>query len=244
MGHYSRLATRTSNTPPTWLRTCSQIGELANTWAGRGDLAVYGGEDAGMGEALACFIHSTAEIEINLPIAFGKATTPEMVGDLRERYNQYEFPEAVGVTAPRGVSRQILGVELRHYGSRTKDEPKVRDAFTSLEESRIEGLAVFHYPDNALFLRASSMGLPFAEAETSMEKMSATGAFAHLAGLTLARVSAGVLDESDVAGIYPRVAEVLGEKCLKTLEEIWTEFQTLDNTDRPNARYRTCSQVD
>ena len=229
MGHYSRLATRTSKTPEGWLKTCSQIGELANTWAGRGDLAVYGGEDAGMGEALACFIHNTAEIEVNLPIAFGKATTPEMVGDLRERYNQYEFPEAVGVILHEAFHARYSEWNYDTMDIELKDEPRVREAFMLLEESRIEGLAVFHYPENALFLRASSMGLSFAEAETAMEKMSATGAFAHLAGLTLARVSAGILDEFDVAGIYPRVAEVLGEKCLKTLEEIWTEFQTLDN---------------
>jgi uncharacterized protein with von Willebrand factor type A (vWA) domain len=183
-----------------------------------------------MGEALACFIHNTAEIEVNLPIAFGKATTPEMVGDLRERNNQYEFPEAVGVILHEAFHARYSEWNYELMDTETKDEPKVREAFMLLEESRIEGLAVFHYPENALFLRASSMGLSFAEAETAMEKMSATGAFAHLAGLTLARVSAGVLDEFDVAGIYPRVAEVLGEKCLKTLEEIWTEFQTLDNT--------------
>jgi len=229
MGHYSRLATRTSTTPPTWLKTCSQIGELANTWANRGDLAVYGGEDAGMGEAIACFIHSTAEIELSLPNAFGKATTPEMVGDLRLRKNQYEFPEAIGVILHEASHARWSEWNYELLDSETKDQPKVRDAFMLLEESRIEGLAVFHYPENALFLRASSMGLSFAEAETAMEKMSATGAFAHLAGLTLARVSAGVLDEFDVAGIYPKVAEVLGEKCLRTLEEIWTEFQTLNN---------------
>lgn len=230
MGHYSRLATRTSNTPAAWLKTCSQIGTLANTWAGRGDLAVYGGEDAGMGEALACFIRSTAEIEVNLPIAFGKATTPEMVGDLTERYNQYEFPEATGVILHEAFHARYSEWNYELMDAETSKEPKVREAFMLLEESRIEGLAVFHYPENALFLRASSMGLSFAEAETSMEKMSKTGAFAHLAGLTLARVSAGVLDEFDVAGIYNRVAEVLGEKCLKTLEAIWVEFQTLDNT--------------
>jgi len=182
-----------------------------------------------MGEALACFIHSTAEIEVNLPIAFGKATTPEMVGDLTERYNQYEFPEATGVILHEAFHARYSEWNYELLDAETKSEPKVREAFMLLEESRIEGLAVFHYPENALFLRASSMGLSFAEAETSMEKMSKTGAFAHLAGLTLARVSAGVLDEFDVAGIYNRVAEVLGEKCLKTLEEIWTKFQTLDN---------------
>lgn len=225
MGHYSRLATRTSTTPPAWLKTCSQIGELANGWSGRDDLAVYGGEDAGMGEALACFVHSTAEIEVNLPKAFGKATTPEMVGDLRERKNQYEFPEPVGVIIHEAFHARYSGWNYEYLESQ---DQKVGEAFMLLEESRIEGLAVYHYPENAVFLRASAMGLSFAEAEASMEGMSTTGAFAHLAGLTLARVDAGVLDEFDVANLYPKIAEVLGEATLDKLRSIWREFQTLN----------------
>ncbi len=225
MGHTSRLATRTSTTPPAWLKVCSQIGEQANAWADRGDLAVYGGEDAGMGQALACFIHDTAEIEINLPIAFGKATTPEMVGDLRLRKNQYEFPEATGVILHEAFHARYSGWDYPRLESL---DPKVSDAFMLLEEARIEGLAVYHYPQNALFLRASAMGLSFAEAEESMEGKSTTSAFAHLSALTLARVDAGVLDEFDVANLERLILTKISEATLDTLREIWREFQTLN----------------
>ena len=224
MGHTSRLATRKSATPNEWLKICSQIGEQANAWADRGDLAVYGGEDAGMGQAIACFIHDTAEIEINLPKAFGVATTPEMVGDLTIRKNQYEFPEPVGVILHEAFHARYSGW---NYDTLNALDPKVSDAFMLLEEARIEGKAVYHYPENTLFLRASAMGLSFAEAEESMEGKTTTGAFAHLAGLTLARVDAGVLDEFDVANLERLILTKISEDTLATLRAIWQEFQTL-----------------
>lgn len=225
MGHTSRLATRTSATPPAWLKVCSQIGEQANAWANRHDLAVYGGEDAGMGQALACFIHDTAEIEISLPVAFGKATTPEMVGDLRERRNQYDFPEAVGVILHEAFHARYSDW---NYDTLNALDPKVSDAFMLLEEARIEGRAIYHFPENALFLRASAMGLSFAEAEESMEGKTKTGAFAHLSALTLARVDAGVLDDFDVANLERLILANLGEPTLDKLRAIWQEFQTLN----------------
>lgn len=225
MGHTSRLATRKSATPSEWLKVCSQIGEQANAWANRGDLVVYGGEDAGMGQALACFITDTAEIEISLPVAFGKATTPEMVGDLTLRKNQYEFPEAVGVILHEAFHARYSGW---NYDLLESQDPQVGEAFMLLEESRIEGKAVYHYPENALFLRASAMGLSFAEAEESMEGKTKTGAFAHLSALTLARVDAGVLDDFDVATLETMIFDNLGEETLGKLRAIWQEFQTLN----------------
>jgi hypothetical protein len=224
MGHTSRLATRKSSTPVEWLKVCSHIGEQANTWADRNDLAVYGGEDAGMGQALACFITSTAEIEISLPVAFGKATTPEMVGDLRVRKNQYDFPEAVGVILHEAFHARYSNW---NYDLLETLDKKISDAFMLLEESRIESKAVYHYPENALFMRASSMNLSFANADEGMSEMTATAQFANLAGLTLARVTAGVLDEFDVASIRAKLEIGLTSEVLGKLEKIWTEFQTL-----------------
>jgi hypothetical protein len=231
MAHYSRLATRKSETPKAWLKTCSQIGELANNLSGRGDLAVYGGEDAGMGEALACFIHSTAEIEINLPIAFGKATTPEMVGDLRERSAQYDFPEAVGVIYHEALHARLSSWKTESVDETMKDNPlsqQIADAFWLLEESRIEAYGVVLHPENQLFLRASAMGLSFGEAEEHLEKNSTTEAVGHLVGLTLSRVDAGVLDYADVENLYAKMEEVLTPDTLRNLRKIWREFQTLD----------------
>jgi hypothetical protein len=58
--------------------------------------------------------------------------------------------------------------------------------------------------------------------------MSKTEAFANLAGLTLARVDAGVLDEFDVADIESKIASELSIDTLDKLRAIWCEFQTLN----------------
>ena len=176
MKHFSRLSTRKSETPKEWLTTCSHIGEVVNAWAERNDVIVYGGEDAGMGQAVACFLHDTAEMEINIPQAFGQATTPAMVGDLRERENQYEFPAVVGV-----VFHEALHAKYSTWieGNLLSAIPnsKVKDAFWLLEETRIEGLGAFTMPENALFLRSSSTTLSFAGVEDYLDTMSKTEAF-------------------------------------------------------------------
>ena len=227
MKHFSRLSTRKSETPKEWLTTCSHIGEVVNAWAERNDVIVYGGEDAGMGQAVACFLHDTAEMEINIPQAFGQATTPAMVGDLRERENQYEFPAVVGV-----VFHEALHAKYSTWieGNLLSAIPnsKVKDAFWLLEETRIEGLGAFTMPENALFLRSSSTTLSFAGVEDYLDTMSKTEAFANLAGLTLARVDAGVLDEFDVADIERKIATEIGSDTLDKLRAIWCEFQTLN----------------
>jgi hypothetical protein len=74
------------------------------------------------------------------------------------------------------------------------------------------------------------MALSFGEAYEFVEKVNATEAIANLAGLTLARVSAGVLDEFDVAGFEGKIVEVLGEDTLAKLRSIWVEFQGLHST--------------
>lgn len=227
MKHFSRLNTRKSETPKEWLTTCSHIGELVNAWSERNDVVVYAGSDAGMGQAVACFLHDTAEMEINLPQAFGVATTPRMVGDLRERENQYEFPAVVGVVFHEALHAKYstwIGDNLMELIPNSK----VKDAFWLLEESRIEGKGVRTMPENALFLRASSTTLSFAGVEEYLDTMSKTEAFANLAGLTLARVDAGVLDEFDVADIESKIAIELGADTLDKLRAIWCEFQSLN----------------
>ena len=233
MKQTSRLGTRKSATPVEWLGVCSGLGQVANEWAGRNDIALYAGEDAGMGQAIACFVHDTAEIEISLPNAFGVATTPVMVGDFTDRDNQYEFPEATGVLFHEALHARF-SEGWNENGERLvelyENNHKVKDAFWLLEESRIEAKGVALYPENAVFVRCSSMALSFGEAYEFVENVNATEAIANLAGLTLARVSAGVLDEFDVAGFEGKIVEVLGEDTLAKLRSIWVEFQGLHST--------------
>lgn len=232
MGHLSRLATRTSETPKEWLSTCATIGHLANEWSGRSDLAVYGGKDAGMGEALACFIPDTAEIEVNLPIAFGEVTTPEMVGDLKLRKNQYEFPEAIGVIYHEALHARYSGWKHETFTSLFESKELTKreyDNFYLLEESRIEALGANLMPHNKLFLRSSALKLSLGDINEKIGEMSAVAVASHLAGLALARVTGGVLEPDDVVLIEDKVSEVLGYDLLDQLRSIWTEFQTLSH---------------
>jgi len=234
MGHLSRLATRTSETPTAWLSTCATIGEIVNKWAGRNDLVVYGGEDAGMGEAIACFIPDTAEIEVSLPNAFGVATTPEMVGDLKLRKNQYEFPEAIGVIYHESLHAKYSGWEHSRFEElfNAKELTKREyDNFFLLEESRIEALGARLIPKNKLFLRSSALKLSLGDINEKLGEMSAVAVASNLAGLALARVTGGVLEPSDTILIEEKVTEVLGDDLLEQLRSIWTEFQTLSHNN-------------
>ena len=235
MTHYkptSRLATRSGATPSNWLATCSQIGMVANEWAGRNDLAVYAGEDAGMGQAIACFIGTTAEIEINLAGAFGKATSPSMVGDFTLRSTQYDWAEPTGVIyheALHARSSDKWDYSLFEI-EQMKGNKNVVDTFFLLEESRIERIGVLAYPKNRVFLRASALGLALGEIdEDALAKVSEVRVMAHMAGLALARVDAGVLGLDDVANIYSRALDVLGEELFSKLRSVWVRFQNLSN---------------
>lgn len=235
MTHYkptSRLASRAGATPKNWLATCSQIGIIANEWAGRNDLAVYAGEDAGMGQAIACFIGTTAEIEINLAGAFGKATSPSMVGDFTLRSTQYDWAEPTGVIYHEALHARssdkwdysLFEIEQKNGNA------NVVEAFFLLEESRIERIGVLTYPKNRVFLRASALGLALGEIdEDALAKLSEVRVLAHMAGLALARVDAGVLALADVSKIYARALDVLGEELFSKLRSVWVRFQNLSN---------------
>lgn len=226
MSHFSRLATRTSTTPSAWLKTCSQIGEVVNAWSGRNDLAVYAGEDAVSGEAIAAFYHSTAEVEINLPQAFGKATTPEMVGDFSKRDTQYDFAEATGVIYHEALHARYSNWDYDFLDKHTDE--KVGSTFMLLEESRIERKGVIQMPENQLFLRASGLNLALKELdEESVARLSDIRACAHVSALALARVDAGVLKLSDVRSTYDKVLSIIGEELFSKLRAIWVEFQSL-----------------
>jgi hypothetical protein len=180
-----------------------------------------------MGEALACFIIETAEIEINLPKAFGKATTPEMVGDLRLREVQYDWAEPVGVIYHEALHARYTTWNMEAL----KESPKVEiDAFMLLEESRIEARGARLIPSNKLFLRSSALGLSIGDMAEAVKDMSEVWATANLAGLALARVDAGVLEASDVTIIEGKVLEILGEDLLGKLRSVWVRFQALETS--------------
>ena len=156
MAHYkvkgkSRLTTRTSTTNPDWLRVCSQIGRFVNDLSWRSDLVVYGGEDSAENKAVAAFYSEIAEIEINLPKAFGDFTPAEFVGDIREKATQYEFPMATGILFHEALHARHTNWDLATlYESLEPIEAKI---FMLLEESRIEAKGMRERPEFKNFLR-------------------------------------------------------------------------------------------
>jgi hypothetical protein len=226
MGHFSRMSERKSETPTEWLKVCADIGRLANEWAGRNDLAIYGGSDTANGEALAAFYADVAEIEINLPVAFGSTTRPEIVGDLNERSQQYEFPEATGV-----ILHEATHARCSLWNVKSFDEvPDLeRQAFWLLEEGRIERLAVIAYPKNVLFLRSSALNLALADTKDNLENLSEVRGAALLAALCMSRVDAGVLEMSDVSTIYKKLIDILGQELFDNLRSVWIDFQKLQH---------------
>ena len=240
MAHYkvkgkSRLTTRTSTTNPEWLRVCSQIGRLVNDWSWRSDLAVYGGEDSAEGQAVAAYYAEIAEIEINLPKAFGTATNPATIGNFYERGTQYEFPMTTGIVYHEALHARHTNWDfeiLKEQLDNTEGQ-----AFMLLEESRIEARGVIEKPENKLFLRASALEMALEEVnEETLSKLGGeTWQVAQLAGLSLARYDARVLERDDVIEIYKSVVAILGEKLYQDLRSIWSEFQTLTVKDQERA---------
>lgn len=229
MAHYvSRLDQRTSETPKEWLQICSQIAEVVNEWSDRNDIVVYAGSDAGSGHT-ACYIKSVAEIEINLPVAFGNWATPEMVGDFRDRDTQFEWANTTGVIYHESLHAKHSNWDNKVLESMTENVFRV---FQLLDEGRIERFGVISKPDNQVFLRSSALELALKELdENGVEQLSEVRACAFVCALAMARVDAGVLKLTDVRTAYDKILSILGQELFDKLRSIWYEFQRL-HTDQ------------
>lgn len=226
MTHFNSDAQIERTTPPEWLKVGSNIGHLVNDWAGRSDLVAYVGDNAGVQHgAPALFDPKGAEIQVNIPIAFGHVT-PESVGDMRERSVQFEHLKASGAILHEALHARFSTWDLEK-AARELPRP-VCEALHLLEETRIESLGVKTFPANRSFLRACAMEIVLGDIENgALEKLSTTRQAAHLLGLTSARVDAGVLDDEDVEPMTAVVATILPPKTFNALSDIWNEFQNL-----------------
>lgn len=226
MGHFKTSGTRAEMTQPSWLKTGAQIGELVNEWAHRGDLVVYLGPGAG-GPAPAAYNPALSEIEVNTDAAFGKGVEAEVVGDLRDRDNQYDWPRASGAIFHEACHARYSrwSMEAAH-GSLSSSE---FEALQLLEEGRIEGFGVKATPSNREFLRSCALEIVLGDlTEEGLSKVSTIHAGARLAGLTLARVDAGVLEMDDLGSVPELLEALLGKDLLKTLRGLWNEMQMHD----------------
>lgn len=232
MAHYqvkgkSRLTSRTATTDPEWLKVCSQIGRLVNNWAWRSDLVVYAGEDSAEGRAVAAYYADIAEIEVNLPKAFGEATPAVFVGDMTSRDTHFEFPMATGILFHESLHARHTGWDTNYLS--TQLENIEAQAFMLLEESRIEAKGIKERPENRLFLRSSALDMALEGVnETALANLGGdTWQVANLAGLAIARVDSGVLEVGDISDIYREVVSILGKDLFDELRKVWIGFQAL-----------------
>lgn len=216
MGHYKTGATRAEATDPKWLPIGRQIAELANTWAERYDIVAYVGPGAG-GPAPACFIPASAELEVNVDVAFGFGVEPSDI-DLTTRSGRYEFPKAVGATAHEAFHAKHSTWDMKAaHAELARDE---YEALILLEESRIEKRGLDANPRLLPFLRACAMEIVIADAAETFAGMSNTQAAAQLVGLVYARVDAGILDLMDVTEVTDLLDDYLGLDVIAALRKI------------------------
>ena len=234
MAHYKNTADRAAATPPEWLRTGSQLGRLVNDWAGRSDLVAYVGPGAG-GPAPACFNPQLAEVEVNVSVAFGRSVTPEQIGDLTERATQFEWPKASGA-----IFHEALHARYSRYSGEEAYKALTEKEFAALqllEETRIEYIGVQQFPQNRGFLRACALDIVLADARENLEGLTSTRMAAQLAGLTLARVEADVLERSDIQDLVELIEDFLDEDLLKGLRSVWGRFQMHEQHSNPEPLY-------
>lgn len=227
MGHIQfNSASRAESTPPEWLSVGAQIGTLANELSGRSDLVVFVGPGAG-GPVPARFNPASAEVEVNVDIAFGRGATPADIGDLRERATQFEWPKATGVIFHESLHARYSLWDLERASKElTQDEFM---ALVLLEEGRIESLGTKMFPGNSGFLRSCALEIVLADLSEDGANDSNTRMAARLAALSLARVDAGVLEESDVEGLRAAIESKISADKLDQLRQIWLAVQAHEN---------------
>jgi hypothetical protein len=222
MAHLKVSKTRAEQTPPEWLKVGAQLGELVNTWAGRSDIVAYVGPGAGQ-DAPACFNPPMAEVEVDVAIAFGKAVTPETIGDIRNRTTQFDYPRASGAIFHEALHARYSRYDLlKAIEDLSKNEMM---ALTILEETRIEALGVENFPANRVFLRACAMDIILDDIRENLEKNTTTRAMAQLAALVCARVDAGSLDAEDALDVQGMVSDFFGATRYAQLRDVWLRFQ-------------------
>ena len=163
--------------------------------------------------------------------AFGKGIKPEMIGDLSQRKNQYEFPRAIGALYHEAFHATFSEWSMPEaHEALEQDE---YDALVLLEETRIEFQGLLAKPRARQFLRACAMELVVADSAEGFSTMPDTKKSAFLVALVHSRVEAGILDPEDVAEITDLVDRFLGYDTVSALLEVAEKFRSHD--DHANA---------
>lgn len=228
MTHFGTDIDLKRTTDKRWLKVGATIGDMANRWSGRDDLTAYVatwvGQDHG---APAAYNPATAEIEVNSDVAFEHGD-PEAIGDFTVRSTQLKNAKASGAIYHEACHARYSSWPLAETGERLKDEPKIWDALTLLEEVRIEWLGAQHIPENTILLKASALGIVLAGFKTDDDgQPPSIRKVARLATLIKGRVDAGILAEGDVPSVSGVVDTVLPANVVDALRRVWIEFASI-----------------
>ena len=214
------------NNEPEWLPMSAWTGQLANEWAGRSDIVAYVDSTASVDSGVAAlFDPARAEVEVNTKIAFGPLATPESVGDIRKRRTQFSYPIATGAIFHEAMHARFTKWDLSKAIEAL--QPNEYKALHLLEEGRIERLGVETFPHFKNFLRASAIGIAIGDVQAENFEGSTIRFLAQSMGLILARVDAGVLDETDASTYREALHEALTPEVVQEFREIWLQFQLL-----------------
>lgn len=223
--HMTVKTERFDATPAEWLPVGGWAGELANYWSGRGDIIAYVGEGAGMGMAAALWNPILCEMELAREPAFGEGAKPEFIGDLTVRDNQFEQPVACGAIlheAGHAKHTKFDFAEVRSY-----PDKRIAMLVEMFEETRIEQRMAAKWPENRSFLRSCALSLVVADMKQAGEEAETASALqlSRLMLLTMARVTAGVLEPVDVEPIAKAAEKVFGTALVDQLQLLWVEAQ-------------------
>lgn len=224
MEHIKPKGTRAEQTPTEWLKIGANITALVNEFAMRSDLVAYVGPNAGQSYP-ACYLPHTAEVEVNVDIAFGRGIKPQHIKDLTIRKNQFEFPRAVGAIFHEALHARYSKWNIEKTFEALERNQQEFDALMLLEESRIEGKGLNQNPNMRPFLRSCAMEIVASDAEEKLTNDLSVGVSAFFVGTVLARVEAGVLEDSEVEPITNLVYENLGTELVSKLIELVQKFQ-------------------
>jgi hypothetical protein len=234
MAHYSTTIEAKATTPAEWLRVGAGVGKIVNAWSFRDDLVVKLGTETTSG-APAAFNPKSAEIEVNTNEAFGKFVVPEDIGDLTKRIEQLNHSVASGA-----IFHEACHARFTRWALEQAHKDLTRNEFNALvllEEGRIEAWGAKLEPENKVFLHASAMKIVLDDLDKHLGKLDTTEGAAHLAGLTLARVDAGVLEEFDVIRVQEVLEELLTKEVLDKLRSVWLRVQAHEQHSNPAELY-------
>lgn len=212
-----------------WFDVGRTIGQLANNWAGRGDIVAFMGDEV-TGGAPAAFNPKIAEVEVSVKQVFG-AVKPDKVGDFTRRATQYDFPKATGA-----VIHEAFHARFSHWDLEVAQKNLKPDEFKAmmlLEEGRIEAQGIKLRPEGKNFLRACAMDLVIADSQEAFTTQPNTYSAATIVALLHARIDAGILVESEATELIRLVDKYLTARTVEKLRAIARDFQA--HTEHSNA---------